>query len=34
MAREQADMPAALGGCLYQGHVMHMRLTPFRHRFR
>ena len=22
------------GGCLYQGHVMHMRLTPFQHRFR
>lgn len=21
-------------GCLYQGHVMHMRLTPFRHQFR
>lgn len=22
------------GGCLYPGHVMHMRLTPFAHRFR
>lgn len=22
------------GGCLYTGHVMHMRLTPFAHRFR
>ncbi|MEM7743927.1 MAG: DUF1365 domain-containing protein [Pseudomonadota bacterium] len=22
------------GGCLYQGHVMHMRLTPFAHKFR
>lgn len=21
-------------GCLYQGHVMHMRLTPFAHKFR
>ena len=20
--------------CLYRGHVMHMRLTPFRHQFR
>lgn len=24
----------APGGCLYAGHVMHMRLTPFAHRFR
>jgi hypothetical protein len=24
----------AEAGCLYRGHVMHMRLTPFAHRFR
>ncbi len=23
-----------IGPCLYRGHVMHMRLAPFRHRFR
>jgi len=24
----------AMAGCIYEGHVMHMRLTPFAHRFR
>ena len=26
--------PAAIEPCLYRGHVMHMRLAPFAHRFR
>ena len=25
---------SAIQDCLYQGHVMHMRLTPFKHQFR
>ncbi|MEM8991754.1 MAG: DUF1365 domain-containing protein [Pseudomonadota bacterium] len=29
LAADGAPVP-----CLYQGHVMHMRLTPFRHQFR
>lgn len=27
-------LPHSDGGCIYVGHVMHMRLTPFAHRFR
>ena len=29
-----ADATGGTIDCLYQGHVMHMRLTPFAHRFR
>ncbi|MEM8842803.1 MAG: DUF1365 family protein, partial [Pseudomonadota bacterium] len=28
------NRPGAPAPCLYQGAVMHMRLTPFRHQFR
>ena len=36
MALDTPEVKAAGGtaDCLYQGHVMHMRLTPFAHRFR
>lgn len=30
---EMAELPQT-GACIYEGHVMHMRLTPFAHRFR
>ena len=30
----QPDTDAGIEPCLYEGHVMHMRLAPFAHRFR
>lgn len=34
MTKPAVDVAGEMRACLYQGHVMHMRLTPFSHKFR
>jgi len=34
MPRDLSETVGAIEPCLYEGHVMHMRLAPFAHRFR